>query len=257
MGDKNLTLPVRVSHFDELVDDGGLERGTTTLIAGGCGCGKTIFALQSVYNAALAGEKVIYFTLEEEAEKIRHHMKKNFGWDIAALEKKGNFYLQKLDAYELVKDIELALMEYRKKDSISLSEILPSHPEISLIDSRGIELPFSPDRIVIDSISALYSAFTDKDGYRVCMKLLIDALNEHNSANIITYEKAREIDSCSTLDVEEFLVDGVVSLYTIRRGQLRRRALEIVKIRSCGHVTEMTPYRITSDGISIMLGEKL
>jgi len=250
-------LPVRVSLFDNLINDGGLERGSTTLLVGGCGAGKTIFTVQSLYHAALAGEKVVYFTLEETADKIRHHMKKNLGWDIEALEKKGDFYIKKIDAYELVKEIELTLVEFRKKDSLSLAEIMNLHPEISLIDAKGIELPYHPDRIVIDSISALYSAFSDKDSYRACMQLLIQALNQHNSVNIITLESAQEPDRYSTLGSEEFLVDGVVALYNIRRGQLRRRAIEIVKLRGSGHVTELVPYRIGPEGITIMVGEKI
>ncbi|MFH1789131.1 MAG: ATPase domain-containing protein [Candidatus Altiarchaeota archaeon] len=255
--DKDLVMPVRVSAFDKLINQGGIERGNTILLVGGCGSGKTIFSMQSLYNACLAGEKVVYFTLEESDEKIRRHMKKNFGWDIEEQEAKGLFYLKKIDPYELVKEIELTLVEYRRKDSVSLAEILNTHPEISLIDAKGIELPFHPDRIVIDSVSALYSAFSDKDSYRVCMQLLISALNAHNSVNLIILETEQEPDRYSTFGSEEFIVDGVVTLYNLRRGQLRRRAIEIVKLRHSGHVTDMVPYRIGPEGFTIMVGEKL
>lgn len=254
---EDFILPIRVSAFDKLINDGGIERGSTILLVGGCGSGKTIFTMQSLYNACLAGEKVVYFTLEESDEKIRRHMKKSFGWDLDKQQEGGNFYLRKIDPYELVKEIELTLVEYRRKDSVSLSEILNTHPEISLIDAKGIELPFHPDRIVIDSISALYSAFSDKDSYRVCMQLLVAALNAHNSVNFIIIEAEQEPERYNTFGSEEFLVDGVVTLYNLRRGQLRRRAIEIVKLRGSGHVTDMVPYRIGPEGFTIMVGEKL
>ena len=250
-------LPVRVSSFDQLIDDGGLERGTTILLTGGCGSGKTIFTTQMCYNACLNGEKVVYFTLEEDDEKIKRHMLKNFGWNLAEQELAGNLFLKKIDPYELVKEIELTLVEYRQKESVSLADILNTHPEISLIDAKGIELPFHPDRIVIDSASALYSAFSDKNSYRVCMQLLIDALNAHNSLNIVTLETEQETERYSSYGSEEFLVDGVIALYNIRRGQLRRRAIEVLKLRSSGHVTDLVPYRIGREGVTLMIGEKL
>jgi KaiC/GvpD/RAD55 family RecA-like ATPase len=89
------------------------------------------------------------------------------------------------------------------------------------------------------------------------MQMLINALNEHNSVNLVTMESPQEPDHFSSMANEEFLVDGVVVLYNIRRGQLRRRAIEILKLRSSGHVTELVPYRIGPDGITIMIGEKI
>ncbi|MDO8624472.1 MAG: ATPase domain-containing protein, partial [Candidatus Diapherotrites archaeon] len=56
-------LPTRVSEFDKLIERGGLERGSTILISGGAGSGKTTFILESMYNACKAGEKAVYITL--------------------------------------------------------------------------------------------------------------------------------------------------------------------------------------------------
>src|SRR3989338_3072117 len=74
-------LPMRISHFDELLEKGGVERGSTLLVAGGCGAGKSTFCMDSVYHSILEGERAVYITFEEQASKLRKHMLENFNWD--------------------------------------------------------------------------------------------------------------------------------------------------------------------------------
>src|SRR3989344_4849365 len=104
-------LPTYVSKFDQLMEDGGLERGTTLLISGGAGTGKTTFSLQSLYYGALKGERGIYISFEEQPSKIKAHMKKNYGWDFYELERKGLFTIVKLDSLEVARDVEQALLQ--------------------------------------------------------------------------------------------------------------------------------------------------
>src|ERR1041385_1186452 len=62
-----------VSGIDELFEQ-GMPRGSSILIVGGPGSGKTIFCLQSLYEAAKAGERVLYITMEETPERLKKHM---------------------------------------------------------------------------------------------------------------------------------------------------------------------------------------
>ncbi|MFH0860391.1 MAG: ATPase domain-containing protein [Candidatus Altiarchaeota archaeon] len=250
-------MPVRVSTFDKLITNGGIERGNTVLLSGGCGSGKTIFGVQSVYNAVLNNEKAVYITLEETAEKIKRHMKRNFGWDLDALEERGSLSMQYIDSVELAKDIEQTLDEGDLRDKSSIELILEKHPEISLIDSRRVGLPFKPDRIVVDSLTALSSSFSDLKKYRLYLQVMVDSLNKHDSVNILLGETDQDPVKYSSHGPEEFLVDGVVVLYNIRKGQLRRRAIEIVKMRCSDHVKELIPYTIDKSGFKIMPSDKL
>jgi KaiC/GvpD/RAD55 family RecA-like ATPase len=70
-------------------------------------------------------------------------------------------------------------------------------------------------------------------------------------------ETEQEPLSYSKIGIEEFLADGVIVLYNLRKGQLRRRAIEIIKLRSSDHLKEMVPYIIGKDGIKIMQGENV
>lgn len=247
-------LPLRVSIIDQMIEKGGVERGSTILLAGGCGSGKTIFAMQSIYNAALNGEKSLYLTLEEGPEKIKTHMKNSFGWDIESMEKKGLMTVQKVDPVDFLTVLEDSLREAKLRKTIIQGDIKIASNKW-LILGTTIDLPFKPDRIVVDSTSVLSVIL--KDEYRLFLKVLVDALNQNNSLNMLVSETEQEPMLYSKVGVEEFLVDGVIGLYNIRKGQLRRRAIEIVKLRSSDHLKEMVPYSITKEGIKILQGEKV
>ena len=81
-----------IQGFDEITD-GGLPRGRTTLVMGGPGCGKTVFALQSLVNSVrLSKEASIFVAFEESTEQIVANAA-TFGWNLPALVKKKLFFL--------------------------------------------------------------------------------------------------------------------------------------------------------------------
>ncbi len=80
--------PTGVGGFDELCG-GGLLRDRTYLLSGTSGAGKTIFALQFIYNGITKyGENGIFVATEERPEHIREHAL-SFNWDLQALEDEG------------------------------------------------------------------------------------------------------------------------------------------------------------------------
>lgn len=229
--------PVMVDKFDELISDNGLESGSTILVSGGCGTGKTTFVMQSLYNAAKHGEKCIYISFEEEPFKIKQHMKKNFGWDLEEFEKKGNFAIIKFDPIKIARSVEASIAA--KKGYLRIS-------------SNKLELPFTPDRVGVDSLSALSIAFENTEKYRKYVRELFENLDGYNSLNFIIAETEQDPRIYSRTGVEEFLADGVVVLYNVIDGDKRKKALEILKLRSSKHVDKMVPYKITDHGIKIL-----
>jgi KaiC/GvpD/RAD55 family RecA-like ATPase len=250
-------LKTRVSTLDDLIVKKGIERANTILLSGGCGTGKTVFTMQMLCKGALAGERGIYISLVEEPDKIKRHMKSNFGWDIDAFEAKGQLFVQKVDLAALVEDVTTMVDNQRKMSAADITLFNEEKQEISLVDSRKIKLPFKPDRIVIDSISSLEAAFTNKDHYRMYLQAMIEALNQHNSVNFLLAETEQEPDKYSKSGAAEFLVDGVFVLYNLRKGSLRRRAIEILKLRCSDHAKELIPYMITAEGITLISSEKV
>lgn len=243
-------LPTRVSTFDKMIDAGGLERGTTLLLSGGCGSGKTVFAMQSAYNAAMDGENVVYFTFDDDPERLKRHVLKNFGWDLAKLEKEGNFSLRNVNPYDITRSIENMI------DAKDVQEMMEGIRNMHA-ETKEVMMPFHPDRVVIDSISALSVAFSNRMKYRTYLNVLFDSLRSYNSVNLVTTESEQEPNVYSRSGVEEFLVDGVVVFYYIRRDAVRTRALEILKLRFSDHMKKLVPFRITDKGIVIYMEEQV
>jgi len=240
-------LPVRVSAFDEMTGTGGIERGSAILIAGGCGTGKTLFCIQSLYNGALNGEKGIYISFEEDVDKLKKRVKRSFGWDFDKLEKEGKIMMINVDPFKVARAVEAEIM---KKEEELLIEV-PGVDDV-------IPEDFHPDKIVIDSLSAISLSFLEnRENYRIYVKKLLSSLVKYNAVVYVIGETEQEPEKYSRTGIEEFLVDGVIVLYNVRRNELRIRAMEILKLRGANHIKKMVPYEITSNGIEIYPEEKV
>ena len=242
-------LPVRVSDFDKLIERGGLKRGDTIMVSGGCGTGKTTFGMQSLYNGALDGNKGVYLTLEESAEKMKENMKHNFGWDLDAMEREGKIAVIKIDPLTIARAVEATLTRERGGLYIEFEEFeLPFQ----------FNLPFKPDRVVVDSLSALSIAFMENEqAYRMYLRHLFSTLEKYNSVNFVLGETEQEPGIYSRSGIEEFLADGVVVFYNIKIHNLREKALEILKLRSSNHEKRIVPYKIGPNGIEIYINQEL
>src|SRR3989338_6168513 len=80
--------------FDKLIE-GGFVPGSTNLIAGNAGTGKTLMAMQYLWNGLQKGENAVYVTLEQRAEDILADVAR-FGWDFSKYIAAGKFRLDSL-----------------------------------------------------------------------------------------------------------------------------------------------------------------
>ena len=94
--------PTGIQGFDEITG-GGLPSGRTTLVLGGPGCGKTVFALQALVNGAHQMKEAGMFVAFEESTRQIVANASTFGWDLPALEKKQLFFLDARLAPEIVR----------------------------------------------------------------------------------------------------------------------------------------------------------
>lgn len=236
--------PVLVSEFDKLIDKGGLKRSDITILCGASGTGKTTFGIEFLYNGAkVKGEKGIYITLEESPQRIKENMLENFGWDIDSLESKGLMAVIRIDPMAIARAVEANIASekgklYIEKENISLPFLT--------------ELPFTPDRLVFDSISAVKIVFGENtQGYREYMLSLFDKIEKLGSINIVTDENPQNPELIANNGTADFLADGIVALYSIKTHNRRESALEILKLRSSSHSKKLVPYKITSKGFEI------
>ncbi len=241
---KEITKPISkqkvitgVEGLDALFDD-GIPRGATVLIAGGAGSGKTLLALQIMAYHASHGKKCLYMSFEESEERLRQHMT-DFGWKPEKLEASGNLKLQRFNPFDITRNVDALLMKAKGE---------------LLIDVEPIILPenYRPDYIVVDSLTAIASAFTEKeDSYRIYIEQLFRFFENIDATSFLVAETKQIPTIFSQTGVEEFLADGVVVLYNIKRGNVREKAIEVLKMRGAHHEKRIVAFEIADKGVVV------
>jgi len=230
-------IKVGVPGFDELFQN-GIPRGSAVLVAGGAGSGKTIFCLQTLNHHAFLGKKCFYMSFEESEDRLIEHMSE-FGWDAQRLVKEGTLKIKRMSPFEITRSVE-GMLEKEKGEL--------------LIDINPFILPdgFNPDFIVVDSLTAIASAFSGKeDSYRIYIEQLFRFFERLGATSFLITETKQIPEIFSTTGVEEFLADGVVVLYNIKRGDIRENAVEVLKMRGAKHQKKIVAMQITDKGITI------
>lgn len=223
-----------VPGFDKLLEE-GIPRRSSLLVAGGPGTGKTIICLQIAANACMAGKKCIYISFEEHEENLKKHMR-DFGWAPEKWENEGRLIVKRISPYELSRSVEALLAQAK-------GELLIELESIPAIIPKGM----APDIIVIDSLTAVAAAFVEReDTYRIYIEQFFRLLEKMGATAFLITETAEAASTYSRSGVEEFLADGVIALYHIRKDNVRIRGIEIIKLRGTRHIEKMAPFDIIS-----------
>ena len=231
--------------FDALIEK-GIPKSTSLLIAGGAGTGKTIFCLQTLYNAARKGKRCLYLSFEESEERLKQHMD-DFGWDWRPLEKKGLLKIVRKEPFVLTTNIEAMLANAKGELLLDINDILEIVP-------KG----FHPDRIVLDSVTSIATAFEKKEeGYRIFIEQLFRFLEKINVTSFLISETEQLPIVYSRSGVEEFLADGVVVFYDFQKNNIRENAVEVLKLRGSKHRKTIVAMKITDKGIEVYPEQEL
>jgi len=230
-------ITVGIPGFDELIE-GGIEKNSIILIAGGTGTGKTSFCTQFLHHGAHQGEKTLYISFEEAPEQILKHAN-SFCSSCKANPEKNNIRFQKVDVYKVAKAVEASIL--KAKGDL-------------LIDVKGLPVmippEYQPNRIVVDSLPALSAVFKPDD-YRYFVFKFFSFLKSLGATVFAVTETTQDPTEFSRTGIEEFLGDGVIVLYNLKQGDIRVRAVEILKLRGTVHKEKIVPFKITSKGIEV------
>lgn len=220
-----------IEGFDSLLTK-GIPRGVTILLSGGPGCGKTTFGLHMLAKSAEKKERCLYMSFEEKEEQLISHME-NFGFSPRKDIADGNLMIKRYDPFMISQNVEALLAEARGELLIKLDKI-----------EQFIPKGFKPEIIVLDSLSAVSAAFAGrKDGYRIYIEQLFRSLEKTGATSFLITETSANLKTYES-KVEEFLADGVISFYNIRKGNSRVKALEIIKIRGVNFKKKIVPFDI-------------
>lgn len=240
-----------ISGFDSLLKN-GIPRGSSMLVCGGPGSGKTIMCLQICDYYAKKGEKCLYMSFEEPESRLKQHMR-DFGWDPDRHEKNGLLLIKRFDPFDITRSVEALLTKAKKE---------------LLIEIEPVFFPdgFKPSIIILDSMSAVAAAFVGReDSYRIYIEQLFRFFEKLNVTSfLITEVDSPENMGLTKSGVEGFLADGIILISYVKKAGMRRRAIEILKLRGGNFerkVVEMDvvggqgvviyPDRVISDGKQI------
>ena len=229
-----------IKGLDKLIE-GGFPRGRSILVSGGCGTGKTIFALQFLYHGAKEyNEPGVYVTLDERPDLVREDMLK-FGWD-----------LNKLESQNLLAIVDgtIARIGLPAEEEFALP-VTGFDLDKLILEIMRIVRKTGAKRLVIDSVPALGFNFDNANDVRKAILKLSYMLMRVGVTSILVSEVNEGENKFGKYGVEEYVVDGVIMLHYMGVGTQSNRTLHIRKMRSTKHSEELHPIEITSNGIAV------
>ncbi len=218
--------------FDEITT-GGLPRGRTTLVTGGPGCGKTIFALQTLVNGVREeNEAGLFVAFEESAEQIVANAA-TFGWNLPALQKKKLFFLDARLSPETVKSGEFDLVGM-----------------LSVLGHKAKEM--NAKRVVFDGVDVLLALLDDPVAERREVYRIRDWLVASGLTGILTAKMAGgDAHAEHPYGFVQFMVDCVLHLkHQVIDGSAFRN-LRVSKYRGSGFSGDEFPITLTEAGLQV------
>ena len=232
--------PSGIVGFDQMTN-GGLPRERTTLLVGGPGSGKTIFALQCLVHGARAlREPAIFVAFEESPERLVSNFE-GFGWDIPALQRELLFFVDARPTPDLV-----------QSGSFDLSGML------AVLGAKAKAM--GARRIVLDAIDIMLDLLPDEASRRREIHRLHEWLLTNKLTGLITAKATgspgESLDRQS-LGYMQFMVDCAVMLnHTVCLG-VSQRNVRVQKYRGSAFNEDEAPFVIGRDGFDVAVGRTL
>ncbi len=210
--------------LDAMLDGKGYFRGSTLLVSGAAGTGKTSMAAHFIDAACRRGERCLYFAFEESPAQVSRNMR-SIGIDLQHW-------------------VTLGLLKF--------SAVRPSTFGLEVHISMMLKLieDFHPEVVVLDPASSLESAGTMLDARSMLMRL-IDLLKARQISSMFTSLTAgAEITWQSIVGVSS-LIDSWILLRNQEQGGVQVRSLYILKSRGMKHSNQACQLLFTDHGLDL------
>jgi circadian clock protein KaiC len=208
---------------------GGIESGSSTLILGPAGTGKSLLTLTFVASAISRGERAAMFVFDEELGLLLNRAKA-LGIDLQAMKESGQLEIEQVDAAELTP----GEFSQRVRASVETEKVRT---------------------VVIDSLNGYQAAMPEEQALILHMHELLQYLNRQGVATFVTVAQHGLVgDMKAPVDVT-YLADTVMLLRYFEAAGRVRRAISVIKKRTSAHEDTIREFRINGRGIT--LGEPL
>lgn len=217
-----------ISELDALLG-GGLDRGTSTLIVGPAGCGKTTLASQYAVAATLQGECAAIFTFDETLGTLRTRCE-SIGIPFDAQIDTGRLFVQQVDPAEL------------------------SPGEFVHVVRQAVE-PESGDGVrvvVIDSLNGYLNAMPEERNLIIQLHELLTYLAQQGVITLLLVAQHGLLGSGMSSPVDaSYLADAVILMRFFEAKGRVRKAISVIKKRTGGHEDTIRELRIDGHGLQV------
>jgi len=214
-----------IARLDTMLDGKGYYRGTTVLISGTAGAGKTSVSAHFVDAACRRGERAMMFLLEESPAQVMRNMKSI--------------------SIDLQQWVDRGLLEFRAARPSTFG--LEMH--LSQMH-RAIER-FKPKVVVFDPVSSLLSVASSGDVHGT-MTRLIDYLKSSGVTALLTSLTHGKIEIEHTDVAISSIVDTWLLLVTLESSGERNRGLYVLKSRGMSHSNQIREFLLTDNGVDLV-----
>jgi len=210
-----------------------LPRGRPTLVCGGAGCGKTLFAAEFLVRGAVQfGEPGVFMSFEETDAELKSNVA-SLGFDLAGLVRRKKIVLD---------HVYIERSEIQETGEYDLEGLFVRLNHA--IDSIGAK------RVVLDTLEALFAGLPNEAILRAELRRLFRWLKDKGVTAVITAERGRE--QLTRHGLEEYVSDCVILLDHRVNDQIATRHLRVVKYRGALHGTNEFPFLIGNEGLSVL-----
>jgi circadian clock protein KaiC len=210
--------------LDAMFGGEGYFRGSSVLVSGTAGTGKTTLSAHFVNAACSRGERCIYFSFEESASQVVRNMR-SVGVD-------------------LQRWIDKGLLQFRATRATSLGI------EMHLVKMHAAVDEFAPSIVVVDPITALLSSSTQAETRNMLLRMVDFLKAKQITALMSTLTRGADPLEQSQADISS-LVDAWLFLRDIEAGGERNRGLYILKARGLAHSNQIREFLLTSHGVEL------
>ncbi len=214
-----------VPRLDAMVGGQGFYRGSTILLTGTAGTGKTSLAATFVDAACRRGEKCLYLAFEESESQVVRNMR----------------------------SIGIDLLPHIKKGLLSFHASRPTMHglEMHLLTTHVLVEQFQPANVVIDPVTNMVNSSSRADVHAMTMRM-VDYLKGQGITTMITTLTAGGSNIEQTEVEISSLIDTWILVRDIENCGERNRGLYILKSRGMAHSNQVREFRLTDRGIELL-----